>query len=94
MLYVRTYGVENDREPLFQALKQRQPHLLVIDDKCLCHPDFDGERLCPHADVTLFSTGRAKPVDLGFGGFAHCREGVPYQRREETYSKKTRGTDP
>lgn len=83
VLYVRSYGVENDPEPFFQALAELRPDLLVIDDKCLCRPDCDGERLSPRADVTLFSTGYAKHVDLGVGGFAHLREGVPYRRHRD-----------
>jgi dTDP-4-amino-4,6-dideoxygalactose transaminase len=79
ILFVRTYGVEKDFSQFFRGIKEIQPDFLIIDDKCLCPPDCDGERLSPDADVTLFSTGRAKPVDLGFGGFARCREGVSYR---------------
>ncbi|HEX4966686.1 MAG TPA: hypothetical protein VF173_38100 [Thermoanaerobaculia bacterium] len=81
VLYVRPYGAETaGAEGFFRDLKELRPDLLVIDDRCLCAPDCDGERLSTAADVTLFSTGRTKPVDLGFGGFAHCRGEVPYRR--------------
>ncbi|HEV7509608.1 MAG TPA: hypothetical protein VGS07_32340 [Thermoanaerobaculia bacterium] len=81
--YVRPYGAEVEEvDGFFRALKELRPGLLAVDDRCLCLPDCAGERLAPAADVTLFSTGRAKPVDLGFGGFAHCRDEVPYQRWE------------
>ena len=35
--------------------------------------------------MTLFSTGRGKPVDLGFGGFAHVRRGIAYRRARGPY---------
>jgi hypothetical protein len=81
LLFVRTYGAQGDAAPFFQAAKQLAPDLLVIDDRCLCPPDPDGGSLTPGAGVTLWSTGYAKPVDVGFGGFAHLAEGVPYHSR-------------
>jgi hypothetical protein len=87
VIYVRPYGaLTAEVDPFFLALKELRPDLLVVDDRCLCPPDCDGESLTPGADVTLFSTGRTKPVDLGFGGFAHGREGVAYRRWEAPYS--------
>ena len=87
VIYVRPYGaVMKDVDDFFQALKRLRRDLLIVDDRCLCAPDCDGADLAPDADVTLFSTGRAKPVDLGFGGFAHCRDGIPYRRWEPPYS--------
>jgi hypothetical protein len=84
LLYVRPYGAEEgaeeDVEAFFRAAKQHDPTLLVIDDKCLCPPDLAGDRLSAAADVSLFSTGRAKYVDIGGGGFAHLADGVLYQR--------------
>ncbi|HYG63314.1 MAG TPA: hypothetical protein VEL74_12085, partial [Thermoanaerobaculia bacterium] len=81
VLFVRAYGAEHqDPGTLFRALKEQRPDLLVIDDRCLSRPDVDGERLCPWADVSLYSTGRRKHVDLGYGGFAHLALGVPYRR--------------
>lgn len=88
VIYVRPYGAEAaEVDGFFAALKALRSGLLVVDDRCLCPPDCDGERLAPDADVTLFSTGRTKPVDLGFGGFAHCRDEVAYRRREAPYSE-------
>jgi hypothetical protein len=87
VIYVRPYGaVTEDVDDFFQALKGLRPDLLIVDDRCLCVPDCDGADLAPDADVTLFSTGRTKLVDLSFGGFAHCRDGIPYRRWESSYS--------
>jgi len=84
ILYVRTYGTESDADAFFQAAHTLVPDLLLIDDRCLCPPDLSGHRLSALADATLFSTGRAKHVDLGSGGFAHLGEGVPYRRHHGT----------
>jgi hypothetical protein len=85
VLHVRTYGADAAAEPFLRALKAAQPDLLTIDDRCLSRPDLSGAALAPSADVTLFSTGRVKPVDVGLGGFAHIRAGVPYRRRRGTF---------
>lgn len=69
IVFVRTYGFLGEVD--FRVLKRQQPDLLVIDDRCLCRPDWEGRDLTPGADVTLYSTGYAKYVDLGSGGFAH-----------------------
>ena len=37
------------------------------------------------ADVTLFSTGSRKQVDLGVGGFAHVKAHVAYRRHERPF---------
>lgn len=80
LLYVRPYGSERDADPFFRRVKELQPDLLLIDDRCLCRPDCEGSRVSPWADATLFSTGQVKHVDLGYGGFAHVREGVSWRR--------------
>jgi hypothetical protein len=86
LLFVRTYGAVGDAAPFFEAIKDLAPGLLVIDDRCLCRPDPDGAGDAPGADVTLWSTGHAKHVDVGFGGFAHLAPGVPYSRRLGAFS--------
>jgi hypothetical protein len=86
VLFVRPYGSERDPTASFNALRSAQPDLLIVDDKCLCRPDPDGERISPAADVTLFSTGYAKHTDLGSGGFAHVRETIGYRRFEAPFS--------
>ena len=89
ILAVRSYGAEGEMGSFFQDAKAVRPDLLLIDDKCLCRPDCAGEGLSPYADVTLFSSGRAKHADLGFGGFAHVGAGVPYRRRSGRYEETT-----
>ncbi len=74
LLFVRPYGRDRNVDAFFRAFKELQPDMLLIDDKCLCPPDCEGLGISPWADATLFSTGYAKHVDLGYGGFAHLGE--------------------
>jgi dTDP-4-amino-4,6-dideoxygalactose transaminase len=77
VVFVRPYGAIRDVDCLFGAVKEAAPGTLLIDDRCLGEPDLDGSHCSPHADATLFSTGPRKAVDVGFGGFAHLKPGVP-----------------
>jgi dTDP-4-amino-4,6-dideoxygalactose transaminase len=85
VLFVRTYGLERSFGKLFAAIRDCDAELVLVDDRCLCRPRF-GEPLPPHVDVVLYSTGYAKTVDVGFGGFAVLREGTAYRRHELPYS--------
>jgi len=76
LLYVRTYGVEDQRDDFFKAIKRIDPKLVIIDDRCLCKPRFDIDESC--ADLTLFSTGYGKYVDIGSGGIGFIAEGMKY----------------
>ncbi len=90
VLYVRPYGAMMPAaDGFFAALKALRPGLLTVDDRCLCAPDPPDPNAAgvPGADVTLYSTGPGKPVNLGFGGFAHALEGVAYRRWEAPYSE-------
>jgi hypothetical protein len=78
VLYVRPFGAVENLSPFLRSLRGIRPDLFIVDDRCLCPPDLDGTEIEPDADATLYSTGRAKPVDIGWGGFAHLRRGVGY----------------
>src|SRR5690606_9494978 len=78
IIYVRTYGAISDSEAFFSEVREALPHALIVDDRCLCEPDFSAE-FPLNADVALYSTGYAKFVDIGFGGVGVLREGVPYE---------------
>jgi len=75
LLYAHTYGDPSTPADFFKSVKSLNPELLVVDDRCLCIPEFDISSL---ADVVLYSTGYAKVVDMGFGGYAYMRPGVEY----------------
>lgn len=77
VLYAHTYGEPSTPLDFFALAKAKQPELVVVDDRCLCRPDLTvPAALVP--DVVLYSTGYAKPVDLGFGGYAFIRNDIEY----------------
>ncbi len=85
LLYVHTYGQAATPEEAFREIKSFQPDLLLIDDRCLCIPELEPDAQSG-ADVALYSTGYAKVVDIGMGGYAFVRDEVacrhcslPYQ---------------
>ncbi len=79
ILYVRTYGAVFDASATFTSVKSIDPSALIIDDRCLCPPDFN-LMLPDSVDIALFSTGHTKSVDVGFGGFGFMHDDVPYTR--------------
>src|SRR5215468_6696094 len=77
LIYVHTYGEPSTPQDFFRTVKSRYPDLLLVDDRCLCIPDFACDPAAC-ADVTLFSTGYSKIVDLGTGGYAFLQDHVVY----------------
>lgn len=80
LLYAHTYGEPFTPFDFFAEVKAAYPTLLLIDDRCLCTPDLEADSHNP-ADVLLYSSGYAKIVDLGFGGYAFLRDDLPYMPR-------------
>jgi hypothetical protein len=76
LLYAHTYGEPSTPTDFFNGIKSLDPELLIVDDRCLCMPEFEAQS---PADVILYSTGYAKIVDLHFGGYALLRDGLTYQ---------------
>ena len=84
LLYVHSYGDPATPKETFLEVKRHNPDLLIIDDRCLCVPDV---QLDPSsaADVILYSTGYAKIVDVGFGGYAFLSAGADIPHRSLPY---------
>ena len=78
ILYAHTYGEASTPVEFFAHVKSIDPELLIIYDRCLCIPDLDPDNNSP-ADVSLYSTGYAKIVELNFGGYAFMKENIKYQ---------------
>lgn len=81
VILVRTYGAPADFTALSRQLRELRPDLLLVDDACLSRPpetladDLDD---LGGVDVRLWSTGHAKYVDLGTGGYAELTAGTSY----------------
>jgi dTDP-4-amino-4,6-dideoxygalactose transaminase len=79
ILYVRTYGsVTVEQNDCLADFRSKHPDLIIIDDRCLARP-----QLCktgPVSDLELYSTGYAKYLDLGHGGFGFLSDSFDYQR--------------
>lgn len=89
IIYVRTYGYMEDASEFFRALKASWPELDIIDDRCQCRPEPDPLQVdCQGADAVLYSTGYAKYVDLGFGGFAHLYGDINFSRYSRDFQKE------
>ena len=76
ILFVHTYGVEDNYSDFFAAARKENPKIAIIDDRCLCFPCLDLVRT--DADLVLYSTGEKKQVDLGIGGIGYVADGWKY----------------
>jgi len=85
-MFVRNYGKENDETDFFLHIKRMYPNIIIIDDKCLCVPKFEESKV---ADLSLYSTGYEKYVDIGIGGFAYIDEQFAYFNFQQNLSHKT-----
>lgn len=79
VLFVHSYGAFVECEPFFREVKRLGPHVRVIDDRCagMSIPQDDSDSI---ADLTLFSTGYAKIVELKYGGFGVLGEDALYRQ--------------
>lgn len=65
LLYNYTYGVDKKSDELFKYVKNKY-NIKIIDDKASNLPSLE---CSTYADITLYSTGYAKQVDLNYGGY-------------------------
>ena len=63
ILLNHSYGIEHDFSTLANFIKEKFPESSIIEDKCLCIPEIL-ERLNPHIDLVIFSTGYSKYCDF------------------------------
>lgn len=99
LLFNHTYGTDYYPEEKLHKIRASKGKLFIIDDRCLCVPNFN--HLSFHAaiaDLTIFSTGYAKHVDLGYGGIGFVSDRVswekivflPYCKEDEAWLEKRR----
>ncbi len=68
VLYTHPYGEMDTPLRFFQSIKNIHKDIAIIDDRCLCLPNFE-EPETNAIDLVLWSSGYGKMVDLGSGGF-------------------------
>jgi dTDP-4-amino-4,6-dideoxygalactose transaminase len=78
ILWLRSYGVSNENNQIFKALKEINEQIMIIDDRCLMRPKFDDD--CGYADLIIYSTGYSKFVDYSWGGYGYINS------NENTYN--------
>ncbi len=89
VLFARTYGIELDFSHIFKKWKNLDQDIQIIDDKCLCKPKFHNELNDSNVSLELYSTGYAKNVDLGFGGFGVTEHYIPNLSTRLSYDKNS-----
>jgi hypothetical protein len=87
LLYAHTYGEASTPNEFFESVKSLSPDLIIIDDRCLCIPDLWPDS-ANKADVQLYSTGYAKIIDQGFGGYAVMSDTIQYRAAQLPFSQK------
>ena len=83
LFYAHTYGEPSTPIEFFDGIKFLNPELMIVDDRCLCIPEFEAQS---SADMILYSTGYAKIVDMHFGGYAFLTNSLAYQPAKLTFN--------
>lgn len=76
LLFVHTYGTEDEFYEFFAKVKEVNPNIIIVDDKCLCLPNLNVDETL--ADLVLYSTGAKKMVDLGGGSIGYIADQWEY----------------
>lgn len=76
LLFVHTYGIEHDFYAFFEQVREQNPDIVIVDDKCLCLPDLDVKD--SPADLVLYSTGENKMINLGGGAIGYLADQWEY----------------
>lgn len=89
LMFIHAYGCQYDNESYFKELKLNGCKF-IIEDKCLCVPLLPSEIVDTSTDLLLFSTGYAKFVEFGKGGYGfyngyyemHQPDGYCYSKQD------------
>lgn len=74
LLFVKTFGISLDVQPLFKKVKKLNKNIFIIDDMCPCRQEFDYDIDNSYANMALFSSGYSKYVDIGYGGYGFLKD--------------------
>jgi hypothetical protein len=86
-LYAHTYGEPSTPQDFFKNIKMDFPEVFVLDDRCLCIPEAKPV-VDTNADLSLYSTGYSKFVELNRGGYAFLKDDVNYQPSKLPFNGK------
>jgi|SaaInl8_200m_RNA_FD_contig_123_4506_length_9443_multi_5_in_0_out_1_3 hypothetical protein len=67
LLFVNSYGASVKIGMQLKNLKNLNKNFILIHDKCLSYPEYNAEY--DIVDLTLFSTGYGKVVNINYGGY-------------------------
>lgn len=88
LLFVHAYGCQYVNDSFFKRLKLNGCKY-IIEDKCLCIPSLPSEITKSCTDLFLFSTGYAKFVEFGKGGYGFYNGNyTSHQSDDYCYSRK------
>lgn len=87
VLFVHAYGREFDIVEFYKEIKRITSNIYIIDDRCMCVPRLS-ENLSSVADLELYSTGYAKYVELGYGGWGILQNELGYFPSSWTYQEE------
>jgi len=87
IIYVHTYGALQKTINFFEKIKQICNDIKIIDDRCLCIPEFEQPDSFI-ADLIVYSTGYGKYVDIGYGAFGYYNDSLNFSYFKEQYNDK------
>ena len=87
LIYVHTYGAIQNVDFFFNKIKSLNQKINIIDDRCLCVPNFSVEHSL--ADLVLFSTGYGKYANIGYGSFAFLKQSLNVLDDNELFDEKS-----
>ena len=90
VLFVHSYGSRQETESIFETLKTLNQELFLIDDRCVGVPETGLEAQNPLANLNLYSTGYAKFVEFGRGGFGYLTNDTKYEVSPGLFTKHGR----
>ena len=74
ILFVKTFGIEFNIQPFYKKIKEINNDVFIIDDMCLCVPRFNYDIENSYADMSFFSSGYSKYVDIDYGGYGFIED--------------------
>lgn len=87
VLFVHSYGSRQNTENIFKTLRNLNAELFLIDDRCVGVPEMGVESQNPEANLNLYSTGYAKFVEFGRGGFGYLSEDTNYEIHSSIFNE-------